>query len=230
MTRAIALVVVAVALAGCSDSGLFEGLGERSHEYVRGSTTTTSPAAATTVPNARDGAVPVEDVIWLNEGIEGETTGEVNYVVSAVWARGNAEGRFIQASPAEIAGAGPGIEFPSLLPEDSRWVTSQLVYDAASATLDVDIAAAFGVWVVEPYTADEGRMAVLRVGQDVSGGGPSDDVTSSNADGGLNLTWSDGVYRYELFCRSEVPEPQCRQMVESALPLQVVAPAAVAVN
>jgi hypothetical protein len=226
--RVVAFVVTAVALAGCSDSGLFEGLGERSHEYVQGSTTTTLPAAATTIPNATAGAVPVEDLRWLNEGIDGETTGEVNYVVSSVWARGNAEGRFIQASPAEIAEALPGIEFPSLLPEGSRWVTSQLVYDAASATLDVDIAAAFGVWAVEPYTEDEGRLAVLRVGQDVTGGNPVDDVILSNIDGGVNLTWNDGVYSYELFCRGEISEGQCRQMVETALPLQVVAPGPVA--
>ncbi len=222
-------MLLTLGLAACGEGGLMEGLGDRSHEYVQGSSTTTTPLGtevATTMP----AAIPVEGVTWYNQGIEGETVGEVNYVVSAVWARGQSEGRFIQASPAEIAEALPGVQFPSLLPRESGWVTSQLVYDAASATLDAAISAAFGLWAVEPYTEGEGRLAVLRIGMAIGGSQLDSTPVSAPADDGISLTWTDGTYRYELSCRQQVPESQCWQAAESMLPLEVVGPGPVVAN
>jgi hypothetical protein len=224
--RLVAVVACAVALGACGDDGMLSGLGDRSHEYVAGSTTTTIFTPGTDdVIVATSGVVATETLSWFNEGIEGEVIGEANVVVAGVWSRGNADGRFIQASPAEIAVALPEIAFPSLVPEQSDWVTSQLVYDAASATLDVEVAAAFGLWSVEPYSDDEGRLAVLRVGLSSQSAGGGSGIVSSAVEDGLNLVWSEGPYRYELFCRSQIDEDLCWQMVESAGPLRSVSPA-----
>ena len=222
-------IAISLALTACGEEGLMEGLGDRSHEYVQGSSTTTVPVG-TEVVTTLPGAIPVEEVTWYNQGIEGETVGEVNYVVSAVWNRGQSEGRFIQASPAEIALALPGVQFPALLPRDSTWVTSQLVYDAASATLDAAISAAFGLWAVEPYTQGDGRLAVLRIGLALPGTQLESTPVSAPTDDGISLTWTDGTYRYELACRAQVPEDQCWQAAESMLPLEVVGPGPVVAN
>jgi hypothetical protein len=98
------------------------------------------------------------------------------------------------------------------------------VFDAASGILDGETSAAFGIWSVVPYSDDEGRLAVLRVGQapttaEVGGG-----ITSSGVEDGLSLSWTDGGFRYELFCVAQIPEEMCWQMVESAAPLDGLAP------
>lgn len=218
------MAVLGLLLAACGEQGVMDGLGERSHEYVKGPTTTTlfNPQAPT--ETASPGVAPVEDARWFNEGIDGEIVGEVNQVVAGVWIRGSSAGRFIQASPAEIATALPNLDFPSVMPDDARWITSQLVYDTASATLDIETAAAFGMWSVRPYSEDEGRLAVLRVGMESGDSEVGSGIISSPVDSGLNLAWSDGVYTYELFCRTEVPEDVCWEMVESSVPFSIIAP------
>lgn len=225
MKRLVAFVVFAMLVAACGEQGVMDGLGERSHDYVAGPSTTAA-GEVRVAATAPAGVTPVEDVLWFNERIENEYVGDENYVVSGVWYRGNASGRFIQASPAEIVVALPNVDFPSVVPAETTWVTSQLVYDTASATLDVETAAAFGLWSVRPYSEDEGRLAVLRIGL-VSGAGTAEvggGITSAVVEDGLNLVWSDGIYTYDLFCRQEVPEDLCWQMVESVVPLSVVAP------
>jgi hypothetical protein len=224
--RLIAFTVLSLLVAACGEQGVMDGLGERSHAYVAGSTTTTIVRAVLPSDTNPAGVTPIENVRWFNEGIEGEQTGEANVVISTVWARGAAGERFIQASPAEIASALPNIDFPSVVPDETTWITSQLVYDVASATLDIETAAAFGLWSVRPYTVDEGRLGVLRVGivsgqQTVEPGGG---IISAVVEEGLNLAWSDGIYTYELFCRQEIPEDLCWQMVESVIPLSIAAP------
>jgi hypothetical protein len=203
---------------------MMDGLGSRSHDYVEGSTTTTSFTADTAPVASAADVVAVETVGWFNQGIEGESVGEPTFVIASVWNRRDEEGRFIQASPAEIDIALPGVEFPSLVPDSADWITSQLVYDVASATLDVEVSAAFGLWSVRPYSDDEGRLAVLRVGQATTEAEGGSGIISSAVADGLNLMWSSGLYRYELFCRSPVAETQCWEMVESTVPLAIVAP------
>lgn len=204
---------------------MMDELGDRSHEYVVGSTTSTLFVAVTDPREASGGVTPVETVRWFNERIDGEEIGESNIVVSAVWARGGEDGRFVQASPAEIVIAAPGIEFPALLPAGAAWITSQLVYDPASATLDPNTLAAFGVWSVPPYTDDAGRLAVLRVGE--LRGTPIVGINSANSVDGLNLAWTSGPYRYDLLCYSDVAEDVCWQTAEVMAPLASVSPAPV---
>jgi hypothetical protein len=219
------LVALVLVLAACGEEGMLDGLGERSHEYVEGSTTTAPPTAVTAAPSSSPGVVASQTLDWANVGIEGEVVSpEQAVVISGVWRRGRAEGRFIQASPREIWVALSGLEFPSVVPEEAGWVTSQLVFDAASGILDVETSAAFGLWSVVPYTDDEGRLAVLRVGQapntaEVGGG-----ITSAGVEDGLSLSWTDGGFRYELFCVAQIPEEMCWQMVESVAPLDTLAP------
>ncbi len=222
MKRLTAIIAVTLVAAACSDSTLMDDLGERSHEYVVGSTTTTLFVASANTLAAGPGVIPIEDVRWFNEGIEGEELGEANIVIPTVWARGGEEGRFVQASPAEINIALPGMEFPAVVPQTSQWVTSQLVYDPASATLDPNTFAAFGLWSVPPYTDDAGRLAVLRVGQ--ARDNASTGINSAANETGLNLVWSSGAYRYDLQCYPGLDQDVCWQMAEVMAPLASVAP------
>ncbi len=220
--RVIPLIAFLLVVAACSDSELLGELGERSHGYVVGSTTT-AVVSDTEPPPPTPGVVPVESVRWFNERIEGEELSEPTIVISRVWARGGSESRFVQASPAEIDIAVPGLEFPALLPEGAVWITSQLVYDPASATLDPSSLAAFGVWSVPPYTDDAGRLAVLRIGEARPNNPPG--VVSAQTQNGLNLLWSQGAYRYDLLCYPGVPQDVCWQMSEVMAPLASIAPA-----
>ena len=134
-----------------------------------------------------------------------------------VWLRRDGEGRFIQASRLEIASALPEIRFPGLIPDDVGWITSQLVFDvSAHASLDGGTSAAFGLWAVEPYTVSEGRVAVLRIGRatDDQQAEPFE-IVADVVDEGLSLNWVTGIYRYELFCRTILPEDVCWQMAET---------------
>ena len=72
----------------------------------------------------------------------------------------------MQAGRFEIAAALPGVEFPRLVPEKVTHISSQLVFDPLTGTLDVGTSAAFGLWTAEPYTVPriEGQLVVLRVG------------------------------------------------------------------
>lgn len=214
----------AVVLTACGDSDLFQDLGDRSHGYVVGSTTIASIDQTAETVVAAPGVAAIEGVRWFNAGIDGEIISEPSIVISTVWARGGEEGRFVQASPAEIDIAVPGIEFPALVPDATLSITSQLVYDPASATLDPNTLVAFGVWSVPPYTDEEGRLAVLRVSE-ARESSPAGTASSSTPDG-LNLVWTQGTYRYDLLCYTGVPQDVCWQMSEVMAPLGSIAPAA----
>jgi hypothetical protein len=104
-----------------------------------------------------------------------------------------------------------------------QWVTSQLVFDQATGHLDGNTSAAFGLWAVEPYTVTEGQIGVLRVGAapgDV-GAGRSDTVPILVPDG-VNLGWTEGGLRYELFCRASIPDAVCEAMTDSFAPLSTL--------
>jgi len=217
------MTALLVVLAACGEGGLMDGVGERSQDAVLGDISSTS-----TIPIRLDdeetlGVVVSGDVTWWNDGIEGEATGEKNYIVSRVWAR-SPQQRFHQASRLEIVQALPNIGFPGVVPEDVKFVTSQLVYDTASATLDSQYSAAFGLWPVEPYSVEEANIAVLRVGN--AGEFRIDGIVADIVDAGLSLSWTAGVYRYELFCRTGVNEELCWQMAESTVSLSSQLPTA----
>jgi hypothetical protein len=221
------LLVTALFLAACGDQGLLDGLGDRSREIVYGDTTTTTTIVVDDGESAPLGAIKATDVTWYNDGLgEAAPVPIPSVVIADVWARGDRVNRYIQASRAEIAAALPELEFPALVPDDVGWVTSQLVFDTASATLDAGTSAAFGLWADEPYSVEQGDVAVLRVGVAT----PSDrenagEVRHEVVPDGNSLIWVRGSYRYELFCRTSMAEELCKEMADAAAPLADQLPA-----
>ena len=113
-------------------------------------------------------------------------------LIRAVWERGGDEADFVQASRNEISAALPGIRFPRLIPVAVTFVSSQLVFDRQTATLDVSTAAAFGLWVAQPYTVPrtEGQIAVLRVGlRTVDTGQQEGEILTFTLSTGRELAW-----------------------------------------
>jgi len=215
------LLATTILLAACGDAGLLDGLGDRSREIVYSDTTTTTTIVVDDGESAPQGAVRAADVSWYNDQLgEAAPVPIPSVVIADVWGRGDRVNRYIQASRAEIATALPTVEFPSLVPDEVGWVTSQLVFDTASATLDAGTSAAFGLWKVEPYSFEEGDVAVLRVGE---ASGPdresAGEIHYEIVPDGLSLSWVRGSYRYELFCRTSLAEEMCQQMAETAMPL-----------
>ena len=223
LRRVVSLTTLFVVLAACGETGLLDGLGERSQDAVLGDISSTSTIPIRVDDEETLAVVISGDVTWWNDGIEGEATGEKNYIVSRVWERAPQQ-RFHQASRLEIVQALPNIGFPGVVPEDVQFVTSQLVYDTASATLDSQFSAAFGLWPVEPYSVQDANIAVLRVGN--AGEFRIDGIVADVVNDGLSLSWTAGAYRYELFCRTGVNEELCWQMAESTVSLSSQLPAA----
>ncbi len=224
MKRTVLLIALALTAAACGDGGLLDGLGDRSVQAVHGETSLTT---STAVPE--DEALPLgstrsSDLVWYNDGLPRESrSSETNVVISSVWSRGDGVTSVIQSSRGEIATALPGIQFPELVPDTVGWVTSQLVYDVASGTLDSDTSAQFGLWHLEPYATDGGRTAVLRVRPATSTDqvGPIQSETTAT---GMDLIWVAEVYRYVLSCPDELAEDQCWSMAESPMPLGFLLP------
>jgi len=225
MPRRFAFLVAALALsaAACGPAGPLDGVGKLSASWLAPATTTTSTIAV--AAGSGDMAMVASvDVLWFNDDLDGQVTGDANTVIAGVWAR-RAASRFVQASRREIAAALPTIEFPARLPIDVRWVTSQLVFDEATAGLDVDTSAAFGFWLDEPYATSEARSMVLRVGLAPADAPPTrSDITPILVPQGITLVWTNAGLRYELFCRSSVGEDLCRQVAESSVPLSTLMP------
>ena len=221
MKRSMLLLVAAAMLAAgaCGEDGLLDGIGARTQDAVEGTTTTTVFVLVDEGETAPRGTVSANSVLWLNDNIEGEVEATPSEVIARVFNRGKGN-RFVQSSRAEMALVLPGLEFPRVVPSGVTWVSSQLVYDVASGTIDTGTSAAFGLWEVEPYTVDEGRVGVLRVGTV-----PEERLPEIRAEvvvDGLSLTWDDAEYRYELFCRESLPEDLCWKMAESSTPLAVI--------
>lgn len=208
-------------VSACGDEGLLSNVGDKSRDFVYSGTSTTTTLevlSGTTMPL---GVVSAADVEWLNDSFPDPNGAEPNVVINRVWQRGDRSSSFIQASRAEIATVLPELKFPSLISDQAGWVTSQLVFDLASGTLDNGTSAAFGLWQVEPYTVTEGRLAVLRVGvvrePEDAGRTP---IEADVVEEGLSLAWVDGLLRYELFCRASILDEMCWQMAENVSPLR----------
>lgn len=195
---------------------MLDGLGSRSQDAVLLPLETTTTVVVDVEGGVDVTAVAAADVDWYNDAIPRQFEGEPSLVINRVWQRKDGESRFIQASRLEIAAALPGVRFPGLIPGEIGWVTSQLVYDVSSATLDRDTSAAFGLWAVEPYTVTDGRLAVLRVGEATEAEQTGAfEIIPDVVDDGLSLNWVTGPYRYELFCRTSMGEELCWQMAET---------------
>lgn len=218
------LAATGLLVAACGDAGPLDGLGDAFRGFAHGDTTTSTTIALVDGGSGDEGLVAATQALWLNDEIVDQAEGTSTEVIAAVWGR-QAGSRFVQASRAEVAVALPTLEFPSLVPSDTTWVTSQLVYDEDTATLDLDTAAAFGMWRVEPYTVTEGRIMVLRVGIAADDAPPDrSDITPIIVPDGLSLGWSKAGLRYELFCRSTLSEDLCLEVAESFAPLGTLLP------
>jgi len=217
MKRIATFALLALVVASCGDGGVLDGAGERTRLFVEGETTTTVPVVSIPIGLPGEAAVGSTDVVWYNDGKEPQFSGESSTVITRVWNSRTGNSRFVQSSRSEIAAALPMLRFPSLVPDQVRWITSQLVYDSLTGTLDPEISAAFGLWATEPYLSDTGRVGVLRVGQ-----APADSPSSRSetvsivVQEGLSLGWTEASMRYELFCRSEISQDLCTEIAESA--------------
>ncbi len=222
MRRTAALIALSLAVAGCGDA--LDGVGDLSREIVHvdtSSSTTTAPVGQVDLR-----LNPITGTIWINDGIGAVTAGlGADDVVLAVWSRGDLVSQSQQASRREIADVLPGIEFPQLAPEGVSHISSQLVFDTQTVTLGVGTAAAFGFWIGEPYTAarSEAQLGVLRVGlKTFDDGSPDNEVFSFSVADGRELSWVDGDYVYQLFCRTGVLAEACSAMAESTIPLSLL--------
>ncbi|MCP3998387.1 MAG: hypothetical protein GY722_25480 [bacterium] len=224
MKRTVVVIVLSLLVAACGDDGLLDGLGDRSVQAVHGETSSTTSTTEVEREEAPIGSVRSSDLVWYNDGLPGaSTSSETAVVISSVWRRGDGVTSVIQSSRNEIAVALPGILFPELSPDSVGWVTSQLVYDVASGTLDPSTAAQFGLWHLEPYSTDGGRTALLRVRAATSTDviGP---IASETTSTGLDLSWVAESYHYVISCPDDLAEASCWQMAESAVPLRFLLP------
>lgn len=224
-TMMAVIATAAVLVAGCGEAGILDGVGDRTRSAVVGSTTTTTPPATVPAGDVDEALVSTTDVLWFNDELGAPGTIEPDAVIAAVWGRqGNS--RFVQSSRTEIALALPALGFPSLVPEQVQWVTSQLVYNQTSGTLDLDTSAAFGLWSAEPYTTNTAQLGVLRVGRAaVDTPSARSELTVVAVPDGVSAGWSESGLRYELFCRTEVSEDLCVETAESSVPLAGLLPA-----
>lgn len=220
--RRNALILVLALVSGACGN-LLEGVGDLSEGIVNSDRSTTT----TTLPGALDLRLePITSARWVNDEL-GATTAGLTFddLLLAVWLRGDQVNEFVQASRREVSEALPGVEFPQLAPQGVTHVTSQLVYDVATATLGVGTAAAFGLWVGEPYTAprSESQLAVLRVGvKTFDDGSPDNEILSFSVADGRELSWVDGDYVYQLYCRTGVSIESCEAMASSTVPLSLL--------
>ena len=240
-----ASLVACFLLAACGPDPL-SGLGEGASEWIGEPTVSTLPLEEDEGPTLSS----IGGVEWYNEDltpVPGTSPGEV---IAGVFARSSPSDRFAQATPAEMAAALPDMVFPSQLPPEVDFITSQLVYDRATGQLAEDQVAAFGLWIVEPYTQSRsvGQQGIYNVVYDPAGA----DLIESNAadltcgrfsaypgaceesdlDGlpawlltdqtGLTLVWYQGDFRYEMFVRIGVPEEIIYQVAGSARPLSSI--------
>ncbi len=222
-TAAVVASLGVAVLTGCGEAGPLDGVGGVSQEWVN-EVRSPSTTVVVEVVVGREGLVYTSDVRWLNDDLAEQASGTPDDVLAGVWER-YAGSRFVQASRSEIAAALPTIEFPTVVPKDVTWLTSQLVYEDDSPVLDPDTSAAFGLWRVTPYTIDEGRLAVLTVGVAPTQVALSrSDVVPIVVPGGIALGWTSAGLRYDLLCRSGLTEDLCMDVAESFVLLSTTLP------
>jgi len=111
------------------------------------------------------------------------------------------------------------------VPEKVTHISSQLVFDEQTGTLDVATSAAFGLWTAEPYAVPriEGQLVVLRVGlRSALPDAGSGDISTFQATDGRELAWATGDYVYQLFCRRGISEESCFAMADALSSLQLL--------
>jgi hypothetical protein len=222
MRRSALIMALALVAGACGNT--LEGVGDLSRSVVYGDVTTTTNTTEAGGPALH--LDPITQIAWSNDGIGVATAGlSADNILLSVWLRGNQVDDSIQSSRREIADVLPGIEFPQLAPGGVTHISSQLVFDTRTATLGVGTSAAFGFWVGEPYTAARSvaQLAVLRVGlKTFDDGTPDNEVFSFSVADGRELSWVDGDYVYQLFCRTGVTGQACEAMSRSTIPLSLL--------
>lgn len=219
------VAVLTLAVASCGDA--LEGVGDLSRSIVHGDQTTTTTMRPQSGVQLR--LDPITEMEWINDGIGITNAGlPADQVLISVWNRPEEDEpqESIQASRREISDVLAGVEFPQLAPSGVTHISSQLVFDTRNAALGVGTAAAFGFWVGEPYTAAraEAQLAVLRVGlKTLDDGTPDNEIFEFSVTDGRELSWIDGDYVYQLFCRTGVSAASCAAMAESTIPLSLLA-------
>jgi hypothetical protein len=242
------MIVLGLLAAACGPEPLGD-LGDASSDWIDEVVTTGDPSIAT----APEGIslLPLETAAWFNAALIPPIGAEAGAVISQVYARGAGADRYVQAGPEEIAAALPGVQFPASIPEGSVAITSQLVFAPRSDQLDNQVTAAFGIWLVEPYSRSRsvGQVATLEVAdvpaeaRAVAAGAA--DVTCARfatqtrvlcsdmflggapawrlkSDSGSTLVWYRDVYRYQLFARPNIDESLLTEMAESMAPLSTL--------
>jgi hypothetical protein len=216
--------LLALSGAGCGD--VLQGVGDLSRDFVHGETTTV--VSTTTLPQPGGGMALVGltgSVGWVNDQYKVDRGLTADTVVRRVWQRGDGIDPYVQAGREEIATALSNVEFPRLVPEKVTHISSQLVFDVQTGTLDVATAATFGLWSAEPYTVPrtEGQLVVLRVGlRSALAGEGSEGISTFQVADGRELAWSFGDYVYQLFCRTGISEQSCFAMADSMTSLEVL--------
>ncbi len=222
--RRVTILLIAAALVAAACGDPLEGVGDLSRRVVHGDDTSSSTTEAVDRGPALN-LTGITEAVWVNDGLDaGVDVLGAESLAASIWRRGEGSSAFIQASRREISAVLAGIEFPRLIPGDAVWISSQLVFDTQTATLDPITSAAFGMWTVEPYTAprNEAQLAVLRVGLEAAGAGDGE-IFSFRVAGGRELTWADGGFAYQLFCRTGVSEEACFAMAGSTTQLALLA-------
>ncbi|MEX2624206.1 MAG: hypothetical protein WD651_10800 [Acidimicrobiia bacterium] len=240
--RTALLLGACLLIIACGPNPL-AGVGEGASDWI-------GEPVVSTLPVANDngsGLVATREADWYNENLSEVPGTTPNEIIAGVFARSSPQDRFAQATPAEIAAALPDLWFPAALPPEVGYITSQLVYDRSTGQLATDQAAAFGLWIVEPYTRSRsvGQQGILTVaidpaGADLMASGAGDTSCSRYSSfggecvesevedtpawalsdqSGITLIWFKGDFRYELFLRVGVDPDLALEMAESARPL-----------
>jgi hypothetical protein len=221
------LAWVALAASGCGD--VLSGVGDLSRDVVHGNSTTSTTTTTLLQPGGGMALTSIsDDVVWVNDQFRVAADATPDDVVAAVWQRGDGVNPYVQAGRAEIAAALPGVYFPDVIPEKVTYISSQLVFDRQTGTLDPANAAAFGLWSAEPYTVPrlEGQLVVLRIG--LASAFPAQEegqIASFQASDGREMAWSAGDFVYDLFCRTGISEESCFAMANSMTRLDLLLPA-----
>jgi hypothetical protein len=242
------MMVLGLLLAACGPEPLGD-LGDNSSEWIDEVATT---GDLTLVPTTGGPTLlPLETATWFNAALIPPIGAESVDVVAQVYERGAGTDRYVQAGPEEIAAALPGVLFPGMVPQGSVAITSQLVFAPRSDQLDDQVTAAFGIWLVEPYSRSRsvGQIATLEVAnvpaeaQAVSAG--ASDLTCSRfpaqarvvctatflqgepawrmkSDSGTTLIWYREAYRYQLFVRPNIDDVSLADMAKSMAPLSTL--------
>lgn len=213
-------------------------VGHLTNDWIGEPVESTAPFGPTTVP------APVfrnsTDVTWVNDALSTELP-SLEEALAQVWERHESGDKYVQASRLEIAGALPGVEFPERLPDDVRFLSSQLLFDG-DGTLANDFIAAFGLWTAEPYTVSRsvGQYGILwvtypdpdRSGCDRFSGR---DITSCEtvlfegatrwrleSGGEQTVVWMAGDYQYELFHRKQISPEMALELASRTVPLETI--------